>query len=689
MAENTPAPQPATASPTEAAPSPPPKKMDKVIFKEEMEIYPDMRLPHLDRGVVKAYEAKGKEGIKAFAMICEKNIVPQFDMAQKYMSLVTPHIPKLIGTGTVFWPLDNREHAVFLYENKLGKSITEGKNPYCLGIKPEIVLNTIFRNLIEAFRAMRDSNFAHGNIRATNIFDGGAEGYENAMLGEMLSTPMGYSQPVLYETIPRGIATPLGRGPGNMSDDLYALGVTLAVLMRVHDPLEGLGPEEIVLKKIEISSFNALVGTDRFPGPVLELLRGLLQDNEELRWNFDDIITWLEGRRVPAKQGSVAISKASRPLEFGRKKFLRPQHLAIELPRESAGAAQSIENNEIYLWLNRSVQNKEYEVRYEDAITNAKKNTAGNAYVDRLASFVSMALAPGYPFMYKELNFFPHGFGNLLVEAVVNKRDLGTFADIIQSEMIGFWGKCAAEIHSGSSEAITRIETCRTMLRQASAGYGIERCIYYLSPMAPCLSDKLTDFYVRTPEDFLRALEMISRSSKKPEWFLDRHIIAFLGVRDKAVIEPFLADVNSTERHRQCHGVIRIFAAIQTRARMEPLPGLTAWIFTFMGAVIDRYHDRLERDRVREALEKIKDKGNLAKMAELLDNFDKLQMDMKMYAAAMRQYQALKTEQLRLHEELMTNKHFGMETGRQTAMAVSGSIAGLVVMIYLFVSLAG
>ena len=133
-----------------------------------------------------------------------------------------------------------------------------------------------------------------------------------------------YAQPIIYDTIPRAIASPLGRGVADYSDDIYALGVTIAALMRVHDIAEGMSDEEIINHKIEVGSFNFIAGKDRFPAQILELLRGTLNDNPNLRWTFDDIMTWADGRRVSAKQGATLTAlKASRPLEFNRLKFFK------------------------------------------------------------------------------------------------------------------------------------------------------------------------------------------------------------------------------------------------------------------------------------------------------------------------------------------------------------------------------
>lgn len=659
-----------------------------VLLKGEIKIFPDKRMSKYDQGPLKAYQALGKNGGKAFAVVCEKNIVPQVEIVQKYFGITSAHIPKLIGCGVVQWNLDFKERFVFVYDDKLGEPIVTDKNPLAMGLKPEFVISTIFRNIVELIVAMRDKGIGHGNIRTSNIFDGGSPTFENAMLGEILSTPSGFCQPVLYETIPRGLCHPLGKGPAEISDDIYALGVTIATLIRPAETFDNFSDEEIINAKLEMGSFNFIVGKSRFPASVLEFLRGTLNDDINLRWNFDDVITWMEGRRVNAKQVSVsALLKASRPLEFLKKKYLKPNTLSISFPNDPSMVVPLVENGELFLWLNRSIQDKNLEKRYDEALLEAKIDSGGTVYADRLACSMSIALGPDNPIFYKHINFMPTGFGTLLADAAAGKRDLAIFADIIQMGISSFWYKFTPNQNLIVSEVINKLGNCQRFLKQTQVGSGFERCIYYMSPMAPCMSEKLDGFYVRSAEDFLLALEKLSTSKNRPEWFLDRHIIAFLSVRDKSIMEPYIPDLTATERYRQRLGALKMFASIQTRDKMDALPGLTNWLCGMMDPIIDRFHDRDKRKRIRDQLLKLKDVGNIEKISNLFTRIEEVQVDLKNYSEMMKYYQALKNEHANLEYQLANNKNFGMEVARHTASIVSGVVAVIVIIIYLFISL--
>ena len=257
------------------------------------------------------------------------------------------------------------------------------------------------------------------------------------------------------------------------------------------------------------------------------------------------------------------------------------------------------------------------------------------------------------------------------------------YVDIIQSSIAQFWSKYTPNQSVGMSEAVNKLSNCQRFLSQPQIGSGLERCIYYMSSVAPCFSEKLDQFYVRTAEDYLMAMEKLSGSKNRPEWFLDRHIVAFLSVRDKSIMEPFIPDIAAPEKHRQRLGVVRMFAAIQERDKIVALPGLSHWLCGMLDPIIDRYHDREKRKRIRDQVEKIRHQGNLEKIAAIFSNVDEMQMDMRNYTEVMRYYQALKREYLTLDNELLNNKNFGIEAGKQAAALASGIIAGIVVAIYL------
>src|SRR5581483_10874509 len=114
------------------------------------------------------------------------------------------------------------------------------------------------------------TGIVHGSIRPTNLFWRFGSSAP-PQLGECLSAPGGLSQPVLFETIERGMTMPIGRGAGTHADDCYAFGVMAAIFMLGSNPLKGMDDRAIIQTKMEQGTFNALIGHHRLPAHHIEL----------------------------------------------------------------------------------------------------------------------------------------------------------------------------------------------------------------------------------------------------------------------------------------------------------------------------------------------------------------------------------------------------------------------------------
>jgi eukaryotic-like serine/threonine-protein kinase len=655
-----------------------------ILLKGEIDIYPDQRLAHLDQGPIKAFAAKTKAGEKAFAMICERHFLPQVNNASKYYGLSSPNLPKLVATGVVNWYPTKQQRYCLVFENKLGRPILPTKDTMFLGLRNDVVLNTVVRNLVPVLREMRDNDFVHGHIRPSNLYDGFSSNMERILLGECLSAPAGSLNPSIFEPIERAVATPLGRGIPSYADDMFSFGATLAVLLRHEDPLSNMSEEQMLQYRMEHGSYAALTGKERFTGSLLELLRGLLNDDPRMRWTIDDVLTWLDGRRVGGKQGSAAKVKATRPIDFNGYKVMKPEHLALLMAEYPSSVSSLIESNDLRMWLNRSVQNKLIEGKVEEAIDKARTfGVSGANTSDRFASFISIALGPNMPIMYKRLKLMPEAFGRLLVEAWILKKDIQPFVDIINTQLPLFWMNNADATGVDVGELTSKFETCRAYLKQNVIGYGIERCIYFICPDAPCLSEKMNDFFVRTPEELLNAFEALATSGNRPVGFIDRHIAAFLSVRERAVIDPYIPDLNAEEQHRKVIGTLRVLATIQSRFKMSSMPGITAWLFEFIKPLIERFHDRETRIKYTEHLYNLKDKGDITKMSALFDNPDLFASDLRNFKVAMKNFTALREESKALDHDLKNDPTFGHDFGRQMAALCSGILAAIIILGYI------
>ena len=280
-------------------------------------------------------------------------------------------------------------------------------------------------------------------------------------------------------------------------------------------------------------------------------------------------------------------------------------------------------------------------------------------------------------------------FGRMLAEAFATNKDLQYHAELIQTSIVSFWGNMQEVLTSDIGELLGKFEACRSFLRQSGQGYGLERCLYFMCPEAPCMSEKVKDFYVRTPEELLLAYERMAGTPARPENFFDRHIVAFLSVKDRAVIDPYIPDLNSSEPHRNVLGAMRILSSVQRRGKMPMLPGVTSWLADKMDPVINRFHDREQRVKLKAQLGKLRDKGDIAKLEQAFDDLRAVDADYNGFKNAMYTFVAFKNEHSALEHDLANNPKFGFKAGHQAAVMTSGVVATIIVLATLFLKISG
>ncbi|MBP7721619.1 MAG: hypothetical protein KA155_03690 [Alphaproteobacteria bacterium] len=650
-----------------------------IKFDHNVEIFPDTRMPEYDSGDVKAYRAISRDKVNYFALVCERHLVPRTRSATNYAGLLNPFLVPLVAMGKIFWSPAGQERFVIIYKDVLGKRLMK-ETDYALDWRQDDVMNIVVKPMIGALVDFRNRDFAHGAIRPSNMFyTGPASKPEKIVLGDCLALPSSYNQPVLYQTIERGMVAPIARGEATLTDDLYAFGVSLAVLMRSNDPLEGMTDDEIVRAKIELGSYAAITGKERFKGSILELLRGVLHDDPTQRWTLEEVMVWLDGRRLSPKQ-SIKEKKAPRPVLFSGEKYFLSSLLAMSLDSNPGDAVRLVESDDLNQWLIRSVEDDVALERVENAIKTTREKGTGPGYEDRLVANLSIALDTKAPLRFRGLRMTGDGVGKAMAEAMVLRHEIQPFVDLFAQNIAFNWITVQENQHIDVGNLISRFDSCRNFIRHGKIGYGIERCVYLLCPEAHCLSDKFNDYHVLTPEDMVLAFEDLCKKGKAPINFLDRHCAAFLSVKDSKVIDTYLFDLASWEDYKKILGNLKCLATIQERSSMPMLPGLASAFMETIDVICERYHDRDVREKLQKSVARYAAEGDLAKMAGILNNAELMARDLGGFKEAMREYNGLQKEYVELETRLADAANFGKSAGREVAAVTSSIIAAIIIL---------
>jgi hypothetical protein len=655
---------------------------NRVVFGNSIEIDFSEEKPEYSNRVAKAYTARGINGDDSpyFAMICHKALTPRNRRASAYASIGGGPMAFLVASGVVTVPESKQEAFVFIYKDTLGNRITEEETEVSLGWKPETSLQRIVTPVIACLKDLREVDMVHGAVRPNNFYDGGKSDFQNIVLGECLSAPASALQPAVFESLHRCTAQPTGRGTGLIEDDLYALGVSLAMVLRTKNPMKGKSDDDIIRYKMQHGSYTTLIDKeDRFTGAVLELLRGLLIDDQRQRWSLDDVLSWLDGRRLSPKQ-TRSRKRAARAITFNGKSYYYLESLANDLFHKPAEAVSMIEGHDLEAWITRSIDDKAAKARLDSAVLSAKESGKSAGYWDRLLARTAIAMDPEGPIRFKTLSVRPEGLGTALAEAFVKNGDLQAFTEIFQSPLLQFYLVTCTDLNIEVSDFISKFDNCKNLIRQKMVGFGLERCLYYLNESTPCLSPILKKYYARSPEDIVRSFDKIAQEKRRPPLAIDRHIAAYIAAKDAKYFEPNLYDINSVESHRRLIGILNMFAAIQKGEKLDPLPHLSEWISETVTVIIDRFHDKEQRDYLKKNLKKLSSQGDLVEIAQLLNTEKALKRDYKHFRAAIQEYKSYDREHANLKEQLEKPELYGKHKGREIAIIVSGVLSAIIIL---------
>jgi hypothetical protein len=655
-----------------------------VVLNDDIRIYDNEPISHLAKGEVMAYQAVsvGGHSTNLFALVCSKALTPRFLSQQKYKAIANPNLCRLIDSGKVFWPTQNAERYCFVYEDNIGKPVLNPDTEYpAMGWKPESVLSNVVPTMIGLLRDLRNKEVFHGEIWPGNMFDGGAKAGQKINLGECLTTPAGSQIPSLYEPIERGLSNPIGRGMGDIVDDLYSFGASLAVMLRSEDPMQGIADEKIIEYKIEKGSYATLLGTTRLSGSILELLRGLLYDDPKERWSIEDLEAWQDGRRLSPKQ-SIKRAKANRPISFSGNKYTRPELLAKDLNQDTGETARIIENADLSQWAERAIEDKLVKSKLEQSLDHIKGFEQGGSYNDRATVTVANGLFPECPIRYQGLSFQVQGFGKYLTNTFVEKNKIEPFIDIIKYNFL------IPIIREGryleKSILMNHYDAARSAISKKSINLGFERCLYIMNPETPCLSPLLDKYYVLDTVDMMNAFEDMCKKSINSTVLFDRHIISFLSAKDKQNIDPYLADLESGNPKDRVLGQLKVLATIQKRLKLSAYPSIANWVSNSLEPVYNCFHDGEKLSVIQKRVKKMVREGDLKNMAFMFDNSSLFDDDVQGFFKAAKRYQDYVDEQNLIEEALKKGSGYGQNTGRQIASVVSMGLSLLIMLLSVY-----
>jgi hypothetical protein len=658
-----------------------------VSLNDRFDIDPEQPLPQYDGPLSKAYAAKARSSNAApcFALVCQTLLPLRIDLLTAQRAMTHASLMRVQDGGVIDWPFSGERHYVFVYDIPHGKRMTLSEDMTFPAIREDYVIDRIIKMLVPGLESLARAGVFHGSIRASNLFLIGDAASGGVVLGDNLAAPAAYGQPVAYETIERGLAPAIARGPGVMSDDLYAFGVTLLAALMGERPLKDASDETVIQFKMERGSYAALANERRFGGAITELLRGLLTDDPKQRWTLTDLDMWISGRRLTPKQ-SLAARRAVRTVRYNNQDFVQLRQLMTVFPVDTKLAAAFVRGQELARWISHGFSDEKILSSLEEAVNTARFQRAGNED-ERMICNVMAALDPLGPIRYRGLSFMPAGMPTLLADLIIKEAPLQSLSEVLQNDAGDLWMSYQPEKRTDILATVQAMERAKEYVNKSGLGFGLERVLYDNNPGSPCLSPPLRRHYALTLRQLLEAIDKRASAGMSVD-LVDRHIAAFILSRDRATLPQMMRAYETGKQDvEKSLALLTLYSEIQYRNGPDVLKGVAKLLLTPSEAIIRRFHSRPRREKLRKELKDASESGKLGAMLKLVDDPDLLVLDMDEYEAARILYAATEDEIKRLTATMNGRKTIAREAGEPFASAIAvgfGFIGLLITVLKMF-----
>lgn len=641
------------------------------VLRDRYVIVPAAPLPDFCTVTAQAFVVEDRRDPSAalYALISHPQLPPRTDVMRLMKGVQSPGLNQLVEWGVVHWTPAGGECVASVFTRPASGRLMADMAARQRSFGEEEITQNIIAPMIAALREYDRRGVTHRAIRPTNMFYFDTE-RDRVVLGDGASSPAAIDQPYIFETIESCMCHPAARGAGRMSDDLYALGVTILMLMSGRNPLSHREDDDIIRLKMAKGSYGALVGDMRPSQAFAEILRGLLSDDVAERWRLERVEMWLSGRRLRPLQ-TKREKRAGRAFSFDGQDFYRARELGMAFSNNWDLAITQVIEGQLEGWLRRALEDKEK----ADQVAIATAEAAGTLGERHHANDVMMAricmiLDNTSPIRYKGLNVMPDGYGPYLAYVFLQKQDSRLFVEAILRDIPELWLARNNPSQAGTVLLETGFRSLRGYLLQTSTGYGLERALYELNRAVSCQSPLVGEKYVVAIEQLLPALDAMARVVDQKTFPIDRHIAAFIASRFTQDVEKHLNALNSDSPGYSCLGMLGLLASVQWQLGIGRVPGLTAWVGMHLRPAITNFHDRATRRALERELPQAIRTGSLVEMYRLLDHPEIRNRDEKGFVAARHAY-ATARQRIADLEAGQDKKEDIDRVGKQTAALLS------------------
>jgi eukaryotic-like serine/threonine-protein kinase len=580
-------------------------------------------LPEFDRKQARGFAATDMIDVnrRLVALVCQTGALQRHALIRPLKDNPHPHLMKLVAAGVVSLSQPAEERFVVIYERPAGKKLSE-LLAASKGISEDYVCKHIIAPILAAINHMSTFELSHGSINPDNIyFD------EMAVLGDCITEPCGLSQPFYYEPLYRMQAHPAAKGEGSVAHDIYALAVLAMYALKGSQHFTRIEPETLLRRIMHEGPADALMGSSDFSEKFTDYFRGCLTLATSDRWNYQNVKSWLEGKRFNMLHLPPPV-EAARPFEFAEAHASTRREMAHLMATHWSLIPSIIESGQLVQWISVSLRNKELAENVQRLCKSALDfpNRNDPQFSEQLMRIIILLDPPG-PIRIGMLSMHADGIDSLASAFFMGnaEKELQLLVKFIEYDMIGFWLEHQKKQRHYAPQStvnamLLKLDKLRMCIRNAGLGFGPERLLYDLNPEMPCLSRHLSGYYVTGMDALLMRLDQLAPSLHKSDDPIDRHIAAFITSKlniQHEVRVPELSGLPTLAVHRAIVA-LKLLSQAQSRVVNLSVPGLTHWLAVRILPALDVVRSKTIRNRLKIELVQQASTGSLFALSDLV-----------------------------------------------------------------------
>ncbi|MCH9852167.1 MAG: hypothetical protein K0U45_01540 [Alphaproteobacteria bacterium] len=579
-----------------------------------------------------------------FVTISSSNNPPRLSQITQFQAMKSQNLMLPLGWDLVT-DINGVQFPVILFNLPRGEPLIPDIHAQFQPQTAAACVQRFLQPILPCVNEMHTQGITYRAFSPTNLFIDVGGTRRDYLLGQCLSDPPGTMQHIIFETITAGMAERPYRGKEISGNDIYALGVMMVCLMRGSMPMVHMSDYDILRRKLNLGSFNALTEGMSIAQGIIDPLRGLLADSPNDRWNLEQIYAWLNGRNTDKKTRSIkARSKIN--FHYQHNSYNSAPELAAVFAHDWDDAVEQTINPDIPVWMRHGVSDEATSnmIRELQNHVNSSGGVASKYDFNLHVAFAKMLflMNPYSPIVFQNLRFTITGFGHLYAHYFnsPNSAEMNLIRALISVELINYWYINQKNRSTVYNSTIQEIALARQAISLERLEFGFERLLYVLYPDLPCLSPLFDKEFVFDLNSLLEALnkKLSQHDPNEYQFTMDRHLISYIGNRFRrnianvirASTEPRSADTGKAQ--------VLLLSLLQEDFNKRPFPALCHHACKLLEPAVLTYNNVNLQNRLRQRLQNTAESGWLSKLLNVIEDQKLLMSDSSNYFDALNEY---------------------------------------------------